>query len=118
VGLTFGQLGAAHTPVTTNHRYWTKPACGCILRTGSDGVLMLPTAPGPAPVLNTPTPQLDVWRQRMISLTSIAGLCGCPQVIDSFSLASLCPHSILLAFLMATRCLLVHSSSPISYLHA
>ncbi|GFH13345.1 uncharacterized protein HaLaN_09210 [Haematococcus lacustris] len=47
---------------------------------GNDGVLMLPTAPGPAPMCNTPPHELDAWRQRMISLTCIAGLTGAPQV--------------------------------------
>ncbi|KAJ9533563.1 hypothetical protein QJQ45_026624 [Haematococcus lacustris] len=47
---------------------------------GNDGVLMLPTAPGPAPMCNTPPHELDAWRQRMISLTCIAGLAGAPQV--------------------------------------
>ena len=45
-----------------------------------DGVLIMPTAPGPAPLVNTPGPQLDAWRTSMISLTSLAGLCGLPQV--------------------------------------
>ncbi|PNW76486.1 hypothetical protein CHLRE_11g467630v5 [Chlamydomonas reinhardtii] len=47
---------------------------------GSDGVLALPTTPGPAPLVNTPPAELDAWRTRLISLTSIAGLAGLPQV--------------------------------------
>lgn len=47
---------------------------------GSDGVLTLPTAPGPAPVLNTPPAELDLFRSRLLSLTCIAGLGGLPQV--------------------------------------
>lgn len=47
---------------------------------GADGVLALPTAPGPAPLCNTPPAQLDGWRTKLISLTSIAGLAGLPQV--------------------------------------
>ncbi|KAG2488367.1 hypothetical protein HYH03_013056 [Edaphochlamys debaryana] len=47
---------------------------------GSDGVLVLPTTPGPAPLVNTPPAELDAWRTRLISLTSIAGLAGLPQV--------------------------------------
>ncbi|KAA6420332.1 MAG: glutamyl-tRNA(Gln) amidotransferase subunit A [Trebouxia sp. A1-2] len=47
---------------------------------GKDGVLMLPTAPGPAPILNTPPAELDLFRSRLLSLTCIAGLGGLPQV--------------------------------------
>ncbi len=47
---------------------------------GSDGFLMLPTAPGPAPLKNTPPEQLNTWRTNLLSLTSIAGLAGLPQV--------------------------------------
>ena len=47
---------------------------------GSDGVLTLPTAPGPAPILNTPPAELDLFRSRLLSLTCIAGLGGLPQV--------------------------------------
>lgn len=44
-----------------------------------DGVLMLPTAPGPAPACGAADadPQL---RFKVLSLTSIAGLAGLPQV--------------------------------------
>ncbi|KXZ51886.1 hypothetical protein GPECTOR_11g320 [Gonium pectorale] len=47
---------------------------------GEDGVLALPTTPGPAPLVDTPPADLDAWRTRLISLTSIAGLAGLPQV--------------------------------------
>lgn len=47
---------------------------------GADGVLALPSTPGPAPLLGTPAAVLDEWRTRLISLTSIAGLAGLPQV--------------------------------------
>ena len=47
---------------------------------GDDGFLALPTAPGPAPFLETPALQLDGWRRSMIGLTCIAGLAGLPQV--------------------------------------
>lgn len=47
---------------------------------GNDGVLALPSAPGPAPLLNTPQQDLNVFRQRLISLTCIAGLSALPQV--------------------------------------
>ncbi len=47
---------------------------------GADGVLALPSAPGPAPPIGLPGPQLDDWRRRVMSLTCIAGLGGLPQV--------------------------------------
>ena len=47
---------------------------------GADGILALPTAPGPAVLLAMPPAELDGWRRRLLSLTSIAGLAGLPQV--------------------------------------
>ena len=47
---------------------------------GQDGLLILPTTPGPAPLLNTPPASLDQWRTNLLSLTCIAGLAGLPQV--------------------------------------
>ena len=47
---------------------------------GDDGVLMVPSAPGPAPMLNLPQNELNTYRKRLISLTSIAGLAKLPQV--------------------------------------
>lgn len=47
---------------------------------GGDGVLALPSAPGPAVLLNTPADQLDEWRKSLLSLTCIGGLAGLPQV--------------------------------------
>lgn len=65
---------------------------------GQDGVLMLPTAPGPAPVLNTPAEQLDAFRTSLISLTCISGLSGFPQVgFSSWGWCSCCARSSLLA---------------------
>jgi len=47
---------------------------------GTDGVLAMPTAPGPAPLCQTPAEQLNDWRTRLLSLTCVAGLAGLPQV--------------------------------------
>ena len=47
---------------------------------GDDGILIVPSAPGPAPVLNTAQDRLATYRKNMLSLTSIAGLAGLPQV--------------------------------------
>ena len=46
---------------------------------GDDGLLFVPSAPGPAPLLKTPQEQLNQFRMRLLALTSIAGLCGLPQ---------------------------------------
>jgi amidase len=56
-----------------------------------DSILVLPTAPGIAPLLNTPADQLDVFRFRAIELLCLAGHAGLPQL--SLPLATLdgCP---------------------------
>jgi len=61
---------------------------------GDDAVLCLPTAPGIAPKLATPAPELEVFRARAFGLLSIAGLARLPQV--SLPLATLadCPLGI------------------------
>ena len=51
---------------------------------GSDAVLAVPSAPGPAPILNTPQAELHDYRKSMLALTSIAGLAGLPQVCVHF----------------------------------
>ena len=43
-------------------------------------VIVLPTAPTVAPLLGTPSSNLDELRRRTISLCSIASLCGLPQI--------------------------------------
>jgi amidase len=47
---------------------------------GSDGVLVLPSAPGVAPKLTAGSDEVEAFRQRIQRLTSIAGLAGLPQV--------------------------------------
>ena len=47
---------------------------------GDDGLLAIPSAPGAAPFVNTKDDQLRAWRLQVLSLTSIAGLSGLPQV--------------------------------------
>ncbi|MDE0726487.1 MAG: amidase [Alphaproteobacteria bacterium] len=58
---------------------------------GDDGILCLPTAPGIAPLCETPEAELDDFRWRAMGLTCVAGLSGCPQI--NLPLASLdhCP---------------------------
>lgn len=45
-----------------------------------DGILVLPTAPGPAPVKDAKGPELENRRLRTLQMTCIAGLSGLPQV--------------------------------------
>ena len=47
---------------------------------GSDAVLAVPSAPGPAPIINMPQAALNDYRKSLVALTSIAGLAGLPQV--------------------------------------
>jgi amidase len=49
------------------------------LLSGGD-LLLLPTAPGIAPLKNTPQAELDQFRARVLSMTCIAGLARLPQV--------------------------------------
>ena len=44
------------------------------------GVLLLPTAPGPAPLLTTTGPELELVRQATLALTAVAGIGGLPAV--------------------------------------
>ena len=48
--------------------------------TNSDRVLLLPTTPGAAPLLNTIPSQLQKYRHRLLGLTAPAGLTGAPQI--------------------------------------
>ena len=61
---------------------------------GDDAVLCLPTAPGVAPKLATPAPELERFRARAFGLLSIAGLARLPQM--SLPLGSLhdCPLGV------------------------
>ena len=47
---------------------------------GSDAVLAVPSAPGPAPVLDTPQNELHNYRKSLIALTRTSGLASVPQV--------------------------------------
>jgi amidase len=47
---------------------------------GSDGLLALPTAPGPAIACDATQQQQNEFRKGLLSLTCIAGLSGLPQV--------------------------------------
>jgi amidase len=47
---------------------------------GDDGLIAIPTAPGPAPLRNTQGEELENRRSRTLQLSCIAGLGGLPQV--------------------------------------
>jgi amidase len=56
-----------------------------------DAMLCLPTAPGIAPMLNTPPAELEVFRARAFSLLSIAGLARLPQISLPLATFDGCP---------------------------
>ena len=47
---------------------------------GSDGVLILPTVPGPAPLLKATDAELEASRGQSLRLLCLSGLSGFPQV--------------------------------------
>lgn len=46
----------------------------------SNGLLVIPTTPGEAPLLNLTVEEMEQYRSKTMQLTCIAGLCGFPQV--------------------------------------
>jgi len=61
---------------------------------GEDALLCLPTAPGIAPKLMTPGPELEVFRTRAFGLLSIAGLARLPQISLPLGMLHECPLGI------------------------
>ncbi len=47
---------------------------------GEEGLLAIPTAPGPAPLLGLKGPEAEAYRAKTMQLSCIAGLSGLPQV--------------------------------------
>ncbi|WP_050181012.1 amidase [Domibacillus robiginosus] len=47
---------------------------------GEDALLIIPTAPGPAPLLNLHGEEAEQYRAKTMQLTCIAGLAGLPQI--------------------------------------
>lgn len=58
---------------------------------GQTGLLTIPTAAGPAPKKNLPSPEMTEFRNRLLPLTSIAGLGGLPQVTIPLASDQRCP---------------------------
>ncbi|MBI3800173.1 MAG: amidase [Deltaproteobacteria bacterium] len=63
-------------------------------RLGEDVVLCLPTAPGIAPVKNTPSDTIERTRRTTLTLTCLAGLAGLPQVTLPLAQVAQCPIGI------------------------
>ena len=59
-----------------------------------NAVMVLPTVPDIAPLLNTPPAQLDDFRARAMSLLCIAGHAGLPQVTMPLATLNGCPLGI------------------------
>lgn len=59
-----------------------------------DAVICLPTAPGLAPLKDTPEDELDEVRHRTLTLTCIAGLGGLPQITLPMATYHECPAGI------------------------
>jgi amidase len=60
----------------------------------NNAVLVLPTVPDIAPLLNTPAAALDDFRARAMSLLCIAGHAGLPQVTLPLATLQGCPLGI------------------------
>jgi len=58
---------------------------------GTGDILCLPTTPGVAPLLQTPEAILDNFRSRVMALTCVAGLSGCPQINLPVTFINNCP---------------------------
>ena len=61
---------------------------------GENSVLCLPTAPGIAPLRNTPSDELEAFRAQALSLLCIAGLARLPQVNLPLGTLDGCPIGI------------------------
>ncbi len=62
-----------------------------------DAILVLPTAPGIAPLLNTPEAELDAFRARALEILCPAGHAGLPQISIPATRIEGCPLGISLA---------------------
>ena len=81
---------------------------------GNNAVLVLPTVPDIAPLLNTPPAQLDDFRARAMSLLCIAGHAGLPQVTLPLATLQGCPLGISLVAARGNDALLLSLASRIA----
>ena len=58
---------------------------------GEDGILLLPTAPGIAPLRGTPLADLEAFRARAIELLCLSGHAGTPQISLPLTTLDGCP---------------------------
>lgn len=58
---------------------------------GDDGILLLPSAPGPAPLRGTPAADLEAFRARSLEILCLAGHAGLPQVSLPLGTIDGCP---------------------------
>jgi len=84
-----------------------------------DTVLLMPTAPGIAPLLQTPPEDIDAFRSTALSLLCIAGLAGMPQVTLPLCRMEDCPIGLSLigapgqdAMLLAAAVKIMETPAP------
>ncbi|GLK67971.1 amidase [Hansschlegelia plantiphila] len=82
--LTAAEIGAAQAA-----RAEIKARMEDLVPPGS--ILVLPTTPGIAPLLNTPEPELNVFRARALEMLCPAGHAGMPQISLPFATVDGCP---------------------------
>jgi amidase len=61
---------------------------------GSDGVIVLPTMPGIAPLLTAPEEEFESFRSRALSMLCVAGLCELPQLSLPMMTVDGCPVGV------------------------
>ena len=79
-----------------------------------NAVLLLPTVPDIAPLLNTPAAALDDFRAKAMSLLCIAGLAGLPQVTLPLATLNGCPLGLSLVAGRGNDALLLHLAGEIT----
>lgn len=61
---------------------------------GTDAVLVMPTVPGPAPMVSSSFDELDAYRARALHLLCLSGLSGLPQITLPLGLVAGAPFGI------------------------
>jgi amidase len=77
-----GQITKADFDGASAYRSRLRERLDAVLPEGT--ILVYPTAPGPAPLLTTPQSELEPYRNRALSLMSVAGHAGLPQLSIPF----------------------------------
>ncbi|MEX0955093.1 MAG: amidase [Rhizobiaceae bacterium] len=84
---------------------------------GSDGVMVMPTMPGAAPLIDTPFDDIQNYRERALRLLCLSGLSGFPQItiplgrVDDapFGISLLGPAGTDMALIGLARAMLAHA---------